>query len=485
MSWTRPRGLGVCMLVVPASRRRAPAETLTVAGFALLAIAFAIVERLWRTHLAALGARGALDMLLAICAVVAAVLLGSQFARTRTWRDLFLLTALVTVSSTDFVFSAIPALSGSTAIGPVYGVRLVTEVIVAFAFAVAAFAPSHKRVRGWVPVVVIGLTCLTALVAAVAVDVAAKRGIPNAGLTSSAANDDSHTTLWLWVTIGSAATLFLAGAAFAWRIGASERGSLLAGASFLLTAVRLQYVAVPVVAPDWITPADALRVIAYGLLFAVALREHARARRVREHATLDAEKTRIARDLHDGIAQDLAVIATQARRLIPQLGDEHPVAIAARRALAVTRGAILDLSASHAPGVEAALREVARELESLYHVEVVVWTEPDQDDEFEQLDDKDREHLVRIAREAIVNAVKHGGARHVEVVLDSRDAELVMRVSDDGRGIVRRPPARGPGGFGLPAMRSRAAALGGHLIARRRPAGGTDVEVTTVIRHRQ
>jgi signal transduction histidine kinase len=291
--------------------------------------------------------------------------------------------------------------------------------------------------------------------------------------------------LWLWVTIGCAATLFLAGGAFAWRIGASERGSLLAGASFLLTAVRLQYVAVPVVAPDWITPADALRVVVYGLLVAVALREHARARRAREHATLDAEKTRIARDLHDGIAQDLAVIATQARRLIPQLGDEHPVAIAARRALAVTRGAILDLSASHAPGVEAALQEVARELESLYHVEVVVWTESDQDDELEQLDDRDREHLVRIAREAIVNAVKHGGARHVEVVLDSRDAELVMRVSDDGRGIVRRAPARGPGGFGLPAMRSRAAALGGHLVARRRPAGGTDVEVTTVIRRRR
>ena len=485
MSWTRSRGLDLRMLVVPASRRRAPAHDVTVAGFALLAIAFVIVERVWQGHLADDEARSTLDVLLAICAVAAAVLLGSQFQRTRTWRDLLLLAALVTVSSTDFAFSALPALSDSAAIGPGYGVRLVTEVIVAVAFALAAFAPSRKRVRGWVPVMLIGVTCLTALILAVTLDIAAKRGITQADLTSSRASDASHTTLWLWVTIASAATQFVAGAAFAWRIGANDRGSLLAGACFLLTAVRLQYVGVPVVASDWITPADALRVVVYCLLAAVALHEHARARRAREHAMLDAERTRIARDLHDGIAQDLAVIATQARRLIPQLGDEHPVAIAARRALAVARGAILDLSASHAPGVEAALQQVARELESLYHVEVVVWTEADQDDELEQLDANDREHLVRIAREAIVNAVKHGGARHVDVVLQSRGAELVMRVSDDGRGILRRPPAEDPGGFGLPAMRSRAAALGGHLIARRRPAGGTDVELTTVIRRRR
>ncbi|MGZ4248945.1 MAG: sensor histidine kinase [Solirubrobacteraceae bacterium] len=458
---------------------------MTVAGFALLAIAFAIVERVWRGHLADDGARDALDTLLAMFAVVAAVLLGSQFVRTRTWRDLLLLTALVTVSSTDFAFSALPALSDSATAGPVYGVRVITEVIVAVAFALAAFAPGHRRVRGWVPVMLIGVTCLTALVAAVALDIAVKRGIMQADLTSSRASDASHTTLWLWVTFASAATQFVAGAAFAWRIGANERGSLLAGACFLLTAVRLQYVAVPVVAPNWITPADALRVVVYGLLFAVALHEHARARRAREHAMLDAERTRIARDLHDGIAQDLAVIATQARRLIPQLGDEHPVAIAARRALAVARGSILDLSASHAPSVDAALQQVARELESLYHVEVVVWTESEQDDDLEQLDANDREHLVRIAREAIVNAVKHGRAHHVDVVVHGRGAELVMRVSDDGRGIVRRPPAEDPGGFGLPAMRARAAALGGHLIARRRPAGGTDVEVTTVIRHRR
>lgn len=475
-----PPGLDVSTLIVQTGRRRVPAATFTVVGFALLATAFAISERLWHAHVADLGGRSALDAMLATCAVVAAVLLGSQFRRTRRWRDLLLLCALVTVSSTDFAFSALPALSGSAAIGPVYGVRLVTEVIVAITFALAAFAPSHKRVRGSVPVVLIGAICVSALIGAVALDVAAQRGTTHASLAWSTANSASHATLWLWVTIGSAATQFLAGAAFAWRIGASERGSLLAGASFLLTAVRLQYVAVPVVAANWITPADALRVVIYGLLVAVALREHVRARSTHEYAMLHAERTRIARDLHDGIAQDLAVIATQGRRLIPQLGDEHPLAIAARRALAVARGAILDLSASQAPSVEAALREVAGELESVYHVDVAVWTETDQGDELEQLNPKDREHLVRIAREAIVNAVKHGGARHVDVVLDSRGARLVMRISDDGRGIDQRPLARDQGGFGFPAMRARAAAVGGQLIARRRPAGGTDVEVSMV-----
>ena len=76
MSRTKSWGLDVRMLVVPASRRRAPADAATVAGFALLAIAFAIVERVWQGHLADDEARSALDVLLAICAVAAAVLLG-------------------------------------------------------------------------------------------------------------------------------------------------------------------------------------------------------------------------------------------------------------------------------------------------------------------------------------------------------------------------------------------------------------------------
>ena len=66
------------------------------------------------------------------------------------------------------------------------------------------------------------------------------------------------------------------------------------------------------------------------------------------------ERRRIARDLHDGLAQDLAFIAAHGDQIAREAGEEHPLAIAARRALALSRGAIADLSASDAPSARAA-----------------------------------------------------------------------------------------------------------------------------------
>jgi TPR repeat protein len=91
-----------------------------------------------------------------------------------------------------------------------------------------------------------------------------------------------------------------------------------------------------------------------------------------------------------------------------------------------------------------------------------------------------REQVVRIAREAIVNAVWHGFARHIEVVLDGRGPRWLLRVIDDGCGIDEQAPPS-TGGFGLPTMPDRAENLGGHLIARRRPAGGSELEVSLAV----
>ena len=77
---------------------------------------------------------------------------------------------------------------------------------------------------------------------------------------------------------------------------------------------------------------------------------------------LNEERTRLARDLHDGLAQDLAFIALYAQGLEPDLGSEHPLVIAARRALDASRGLIADLAARSAPTTGAALALVANEL---------------------------------------------------------------------------------------------------------------------------
>jgi signal transduction histidine kinase len=87
-----------------------------------------------------------------------------------------------------------------------------------------------------------------------------------------------------------------------------------------------------------------------------------------------------------------------------------------------------------------------------------------------------REAVVRIAREAIVNAVQHGQAQHIVVSLETRGDQLTLRVIDDGRGLRHGVAAGSHRGFGLRAMRERAEATGGHLVVDERSEGGTAVE---------
>jgi nitrate/nitrite-specific signal transduction histidine kinase len=85
--------------------------------------------------------------------------------------------------------------------------------------------------------------------------------------------------------------------------------------------------------------------------------------------------------------------------------------------------------------------------------------------------------VVRIAREAIVNAARHGGAQNILVVLDRSGDQVRLQVSDDGRGAPQAK-LRGLGGHGLQVIRARAAALGGRLAIWQRAAGGLELEVT-------
>jgi len=182
------------------------------------------------------------------------------------------------------------------------------------------------------------------------------------------------------------------------------------------------------------------------------------------------ERRRIARDLHDGLAQDLAFIAAHGDRLAQESGAEHPLAIAARRALAVSRGAIAELSADEAPSTGEALREVAAELAGRFDIHVEVRAERI------AVTSTDREDVVRIAREAIVNAARHGRAQNVVVSLIRAQDKVVLTVRDDGVGIGATGAPLG-GGFGFRSMRERAAALGGRLTARAPADGGTELEL--------
>ncbi|MEU2116067.1 sensor histidine kinase [Streptomyces sp. NPDC016459] len=88
--------------------------------------------------------------------------------------------------------------------------------------------------------------------------------------------------------------------------------------------------------------------------------------------------------------------------------------------------------------------------------------------------------LLRIAQSALANTVRHAGASRAEITLSFMDASVTLDMVDDGRGFepasVRRPSS--DGGFGLPAMRSRAESLGGTFTVESAPGQGTAVAVS-------
>jgi signal transduction histidine kinase len=190
------------------------------------------------------------------------------------------------------------------------------------------------------------------------------------GLLSTGRLGVLHHPISLAVALSAGALLFAAGIAHLSRaVRGNREAGLLATAMFVFSLVRLRYLAIPVAAPSWVTPAEGMRLLGIGLILAIALRGYARMRGEATREAARVERERIARDLHDGLAQDLAFIAAHAQRLQSDLGPEHPLAIAARRALAASRGAIVDVSAAAAPTTYAALRQVADELEERFGVE--------------------------------------------------------------------------------------------------------------------
>lgn len=449
-------------------------------GAALTAAGAAAAAAFWlpsRAHVTAPGLRAAIETLIAILALASAGLLLESFRHSRRRSDLLLLTALAVVGLTDFVFSALPALIGSQIFAIASGAQIACDALAAIGFAAAAFTPAGTvTAGGFRPLRVAAAAAAATIVLATAIDLVAGEPavgglIPRTGIAAAAA----HPVL-LIEAMFTGLILLVSAVAFLRR---RDRDALvLGGALLLLAAARLHYLLLPAMAPGWVTAREGLRPAAYGLLFAVALTRYLRTRAAIATAALSVERERIARDLHDGLAQDLALIAVHGQRLSSELGTEHPLTLAAQRAVAVSRGVLVDLSASDAASTEVALRHLANNLTARFGAEVTVRIVDGADPaRWEDLDPDRRENVVRIAREAIVNAARHGHAKHIELVFEP-GAELVrLTISDDGRGMAAAKPQR-RGGYGVQMMRARAAALGGRMTMIPSAQGGTEVEIT-------
>lgn len=405
--------------------------------------------------------------------VIAAVLgagvitLAGLFRRTRRQRELLLFAGLLTLGMVDLVSNVAPADLGLRASPWSTSASPIAAALAAGCFVVAAYSPSGKTLGGALP-----WGRATGMAVVVGVMAAEGLGLLIGSAWRQADNPLAHhpdPVSLVPVVIASALLMAVAGCRMA-RTSSGPEAIMLRwfGIGALLLATGLiDRLHVGPAARGEITDAVLLRLLAYmvigvGLLKEVLLRQ-------RRAATVIAqmEQRRLARALHDGLCQDLAFIAAQEERL----GDGSPLAIAARRALAASRGALAELAPPLDRGLDDALRALAAELSARFEISVEVEADLER-----VLSQADRDDLVHIAHEAIVNAVKHGGAQHVKVLASDESGQFVMTVQDDGAGIASADRRRD--GFGMANMRERAASLGGVLTEDARTEGGTELRVS-------
>lgn len=211
---------------------------------------------------------------------------------------------------------------------------------------------------------------------------------------------------------------------------------------------------------------------------AVAI-EYGRIREELERLALLEERERIAMELHDGVVQTLFAVGLS----LQIEGEDEPEDMRRRRFDAVTsidrairdlRNYIYglrpdDLADRH---LERALRDVASSFERSSGIEITSSIEPKAASALAHRSDT----VLQAAREAVSNAVRHSGARRIELrfYLDGGDA--VVEVADDGRGFDAAHAAGG-NGRGLANLSSRAKALGGVLEIEPVNGGGTMVRL--------
>jgi signal transduction histidine kinase len=202
--------------------------------------------------------------------------------------------------------------------------------------------------------------------------------------------------------------------------------------------------------------------------------------RVREAAT-SQERQRIAREVHDGVAQDVASLGYLVDNLAA--GSEDPVQqgqiVQLRgeltRVVTELRHSIFDLrqvvpaEAGLGEGLSAYARQVGSTSDLTVHVTL--------DEHGPRLRPEEEHELLRIAQEAIANAVKHGRPTTIVVSLVEADGRLVLRIRDDGTGFDSEGVLSTPRGhFGLLGMRERARRMGGEVSVASATGQGTTVE---------
>jgi signal transduction histidine kinase len=390
----------------------------------------------------------------------------------RGWRDGPRLDRLIVGAGLAVIAATYAALAVMVAISPGDGPRglvgLTGILSGSLLVCAGAFAPARRLVRPAAAAAAMVLVVLVTLAAAI---VPVELVLDEWRGQQRPADADLTRTLLSQPLVAVALQMTMALSLAAASVGLTGRGirtedafaRRLGLACLFFAFSMLHYVLLPPVTHEWVHLGDVLRLLFCVVLLWAAVVEVAGAVAARAAAR---ERRRIARDLHDGVAQELAFIRRRAVRLAGQV-DAEDIVVAAERALQDSRWAIEHLARAPDEPLERVLARHAAAIAARTGVAVTFVTKGTT----EHVGPEVSEALARILGEAVTNA-RHGNAKLVHVELSTHP--LRLRVIDDGTGFDTT--ANGTG-YGLGGMRERAALVGAELIVRSGPGAGTEVAV--------
>jgi signal transduction histidine kinase len=412
-------------------------------------------------------ARLVLDTAVMLAAAIVALLAGIRFSVDGRRLDLLLCGGFSAAAASMLVFTIGPVLGGQplgrTEAWAGIGGRLFAWLLIA----AAPFSTRRSSARG---LALAEMLLGVAIVLALSWGIAARAGT---SLPSLASDREDDQPLLLMISLAARALLSLI-AMVGFGLRFRSRGNdldrwLCLGATLALFA-ELHYLFTPMLSGRSISQGDFLRLLSYSVLLVGVWRAIRHAEFGRAVAE---ERTRVAREIHDGLAQYLFAVSTHASMLESGADPKKTLAQlkeAAAAAQQEARFAVLALSsAGGSAPFDSALRRYVDFLTADGQLEVDleiadgVRLAPD-----EQIE------VFRIVQEGLANARKHAGARHVDVRIEERAGERFVTVVDDGSGFDEQEIAAGQG---LRNMRARAASIGGGFRLISAPGRGTALEV--------
>jgi len=440
-------------------------ELMLVSLLASATALFAVRDSFTSTY-ALPEARLAFDTGIAVVAALVAVLASVRFVVEGRVLDLLLAAGFWSIALGTAAFGLVPVLGGGSlgveAAWSLIGSRLLGAALIAVAPYTDRRLGDRRRALLYV-----GTGVAVALGAAALV-------LGNLPIHSSDSNPPGVAEGGAVVVAGALLAglwlIALIGFARRYRKYGRDLDSWMCLAATLALFADMHLILTPVVTSNNVLIGDFLRFIAYGILLVGVWRAIAQAEFGRAVAD---ERARVAREIHDGLAQYLFAITTQVNMLETGAPLDQVLPRLKRASTAAqqeARFAVLALSsAGGSAPFDAALRRYVDVLTADGGLDVELEVDPQV-----RLAPDEQIEVFRIVQEGLGNARRHAGARRVEVTIGQRNGRRVVGVSDDGVGFDTDDSGAGQG---LANMKLRAEAIEGQMSLQSAPGRGTAIEV--------